>query len=85
MTQRLTQKPPRRLPPDDPLRHRDRQLQALYPELASWQARFVARVWQHYLTLTGKAPTDIRARDETFPAFIVSTLRDTMTEAGTWQ
>lgn len=85
MTQHITKKPHRRLSPDEQLRHEGRQLQALYPELGSWQSRFVARVWQHYLTLTGKAPTDIRVRDEAFPAFIVSTLQDTMTAAGTWQ
>jgi hypothetical protein len=85
MTQSTTKKPPHRLSPGELLRQEGRQLQALYPELESWQSRFVARVWQHYLSLTGKTQADLHARDEAFPAFLVGLLQDTMREAGTWQ
>ncbi|XES86658.1 hypothetical protein ACBV55_22920 (plasmid) [Franconibacter pulveris] len=68
-----------------PEREQGRVLQSLYPELESWQPRFLARAWKHWRTMTRQEPALPETRDERFPEFLVGVIQDKMVEVGAWK
>ncbi|MBN3262956.1 hypothetical protein [Pectobacterium brasiliense] len=69
------------------LRKQGGELQKTYPELESWQNRFVAIVWQKYCCFLGRevSEEDMSSRDEDFPKFIIKLCEERMIALGEWK
>ncbi|MEQ9883219.1 hypothetical protein ABRP83_13695 [Pectobacterium brasiliense] len=69
------------------LREQGGKLQETYPELESWQNKFVAIVWQKYCEFSGRSATevDITSRDEGFPDYIIKLCEKEMIALGEWR
>ncbi|WP_323612701.1 hypothetical protein [Pectobacterium versatile] len=82
-----TKKPKNKLSKNALLREQGGYLQKTYPELGSWQNRFVAIVWQKYCEFSGKNANeeDITSRDEGFPEYIIKLCEEKMIALGEWR
>jgi hypothetical protein len=61
------------------------KLKDLYPEIDSWSPVLVTQAWLHWLRMNGLELKEPDTRDERFPAFLVSTIRQKMVELGEWR
>lgn len=55
---------------------RGHRLKDLYPEMESWGAGFLARVWLVFTRTNGLKADVPEERDEAFPEYVVQTLMD---------
>ncbi|EPC0986628.1 hypothetical protein [Enterobacter ludwigii] len=62
-----------------------KQLCRLYPEIASWQPALIVGAWQQWCEKNQLLPTVPEKRDEAFPLFLVSLIRNRMEEMNAWR
>lgn len=63
-------------PVKESMSSRGHRLKDLYPEMESWGAGFLARVWLVFTRTNGLKADVPEERDEAFPEYVVQTLMD---------
>jgi hypothetical protein len=62
-----------------------RKLKVLYPEMASWSASLLKKAWHQWQQENGLPQAEPTARDERFPEYLVSLIKQYMQEHQGWR
>jgi hypothetical protein len=62
-----------------------KQICRFYPEIESWQPALIAGAWQQWCAKNQLQLTAPAKRDEAFPLFLVSLIRNRMEEMNAWR
>ena len=57
----------------------------LYPEIESWQPELIAGAWHHWCAQNSLVSAVPEQRDEAFPLYLVSIIRNRMEEMNVWR
>ena len=61
------------------------RLKTLYPEIESWNNVFATQAWATWLSTNGMEFIEPEERDERFPEYLVSLMKEKMQEMGSWR
>lgn len=62
-----------------------KRLKELYPEIESWHPVMATKAWLHWCELNNLKAGEPSRRDERFPEYLVSLIREKMTEMNEWR